>query len=79
MVRQVTIGRDQVILGRDGALVASQSQPGFWHVIRNGRCDCTGFAYRGRCRHLSAVAQARNPATQQTPAAALADVQSWAS
>lgn len=47
-------------------LVASQSEPGTWHAVEllNGRphCDCKSFAYRGRCRHLEAVAPEITPA-----------------
>jgi hypothetical protein len=63
---------DLVIQGRNGALVSSKSQPGGWHVVKGGRCDCRGYAYRGSCRHLTAVAEL---ASRQ--AVAIAEVQSW--
>lgn len=41
-------------------LVPSQSEPGTYHVIDPvaRTCDCKGFAYRGRCRHLAALVPA---------------------
>lgn len=35
------------------ALVASHSEVGRWHVVRPESCDCKGFQYRTRCRHLA--------------------------
>ena len=61
MVQQIQVKGEQIILGSRGALVASQSQPGGWHVVRDGQCDCRGFQYRGRCRHVTAVAAAQQP------------------
>jgi len=58
MVKQVAVGEDQVILGKNGSLVSSKSQPGGWHIVKDGACDCKGFEYRGKCRHLAAVEQA---------------------
>jgi SWIM zinc finger len=42
---------------RGGYLVPSVSAPGAWHRVRlsPARCDCKGFQYRRRCRHLLAV------------------------
>ena len=43
---------------RGGYLVASASEPGTSHSVRLGpveHCDCKGFQYRGRCRHVEAV------------------------
>jgi hypothetical protein len=43
---------------RGGYLVASASEPGTYHRVRLGpveHCDCKGFQYRGRCRHVEAV------------------------
>ena len=61
MVQQITVKGEQIILGRNGALVASQSQPGGWHVVKGDTCDCKGFAYRHHCRHVAAVAAAQQP------------------
>ena len=62
MVKQVSVNGEQVILGGNGALVASKSQPGAWHVVKAGTCDCKGYQYRGHCRHLvAAVASATRP------------------
>ena len=66
MMNTVRIGTDDVILGGNGALVSSASVPGGWHVVKDGTCDCLGYQYRGRCRHVAAVAEARtlpSPAT----------------
>jgi hypothetical protein len=60
MVQQVAVRDEQVILGgRDGALVASHSQPGVWHVVRSGACDCLGYQHRQTCRHIGAAQDAR--------------------
>jgi len=41
--------------------VESRSRPGTFHrVIADSyglRCDCLGFRYRGRCRHVEAVSE----------------------
>jgi SWIM zinc finger len=55
MVKQLEVNGDQVIIGGNGALVASQSEPGNWHIVRNSACDCKGYQYRGYCRHIAAV------------------------
>jgi len=55
MVKQIEVNGEQVILGGNGALVASKSQPGVWYVVRAGQCQCKGYQYRSRCRHLDAV------------------------
>ena len=61
MVKQVEVNGDQVIVGGNGALVASKSEPGGWHVVRNGGCDCEGYQYRGRCRHIAAAQAVIDP------------------
>jgi hypothetical protein len=40
-------------------LVASKSQPGWWHVVTSEHCTCEGFAQRGTCRHLTIADRAR--------------------
>ncbi len=58
MLKQREVLGEQVIVGGNGAaLVASKSQPGNWHIVRDGRCDCLGYAHRGACRHIRVVAQ----------------------
>lgn len=55
MVRQLKWNDEQIIIGGNGALVASKSEPNAWHVVKSGHCDCKGYAYRGHCRHVDAV------------------------
>lgn len=44
-----------------GWLVPSQTRPGVqYHVTGDAaRCTCTGFAYRGACKHLRIVLEAK--------------------
>jgi hypothetical protein len=60
MVTQLERNGEQIISISEGlALVASKSEPGTWHAVRDAeRCDCLGYTYRGHCRHISAVAPA---------------------
>jgi hypothetical protein len=55
MVKQIEVNGEKIIAGGNGALVASKSEPGGWHVVQRGRCDCKGYQYRGQCRHLVAL------------------------
>ena len=61
MLTEQTVNGERVILANNGALVASKSQAGSWHVVKvvNGErtCDCKGYQYRGTCAHLRAVEQ----------------------
>lgn len=41
--------------GEPLALVPSSSVPGKFHVSTLTRCDCKGFTYRGKCRHVVTV------------------------
>jgi hypothetical protein len=42
--------------GRQFAVaVPSASQPNKFHLTSTTRCDCKGFEYRGRCRHVDQV------------------------
>ncbi len=72
MVQQVEVSGDQVIRLADVALVSSKSAPGSWHTATATSCDCVGFSFRGRCRHVAAVAEleriaAAPPAPTATP------------
>jgi len=51
-------------LGPGRYLVESQSKPGTGHPVTATTCTCTGFSYRGTCRHTKLVA-ALEPAMQQ--------------
>jgi SWIM zinc finger len=43
--------------GPGAYLVRSASEPGMMHYVRlsPASCDCKGFRYRWRCRHVGAV------------------------
>jgi len=47
-------------LGPGRYLVESASRPGVGHPVTVNRCNCTGFEYRGTCRHVKLV-QAIDP------------------
>jgi hypothetical protein len=53
------IGTGVLASGASFYLVSSQSEPGRSHVVEQQPtrliCDCKGFAYRGKCAHVSAV------------------------
>ena len=51
-------------LGPGRYLVESQSRPGTGHPVTADYCPCTGFSYRGTCRHTKLVA-ALEPSMQQ--------------
>ena len=61
MLHETQYNGEKVILANNGALVASKSQAGAWHVVKrvNGvlGCDCKGYQYRGTCAHLRVVEQ----------------------
>jgi len=42
-------------LGPGRYLVESASTPGVGHPVTLDRCTCTGFSYRGTCRHITLV------------------------
>jgi len=42
-------------LGPGRYLVESASKPGTGHPVTLDRCNCTGFSYRGTCRHVALV------------------------
>src|SRR4051794_1004419 len=51
-IRAQQIGSEEAIFIGPMTLVASKSEPGTWHSVENGHCDCKGFEHRGHCRHL---------------------------
>ncbi len=51
-------------LGPGRYLVESASKPGTGHPCTLDYCNCTGFSYRGICRHVALV-RAMEPAMQQ--------------
>jgi hypothetical protein len=51
-------------LGPGRYLVESASRPGRGHATTATSCSCTGFSYRGTCRHTTLVA-ALEPSMQQ--------------
>ncbi len=51
-------------LGPGRYLVESASRPGRGHTTTATSCSCTGFSYRGTCRHTKLVA-ALEPSMQQ--------------
>ncbi len=61
-------------LGPDRYLVESSSRPGVGHPVVGGRCNCTGFAYRGTCRHVTLVAAIERPMQAWYTQAATASV-----
>lgn len=70
MVKQVEVQGEHIIPLLNGcALVASKSEWGGWHVVKNGRCDCKGYQHRGTCRHVKAVESFQAPKVEPVPAA----------
>jgi SWIM zinc finger len=63
---QHVAGEDFLNLGTV-VLVKSQSKPGAWYAIQDGRCTCPGYGYRGTCRHLAAAEQLRAQARADAP------------
>lgn len=59
-IRETTINGLRVIYLGPSALVASESEPGAWHFVDEGReCTCADRFYRGTiCKHMQAVALA---------------------
>lgn len=55
------VAGEQVLDLGELVLVASKSEANVWHEVQGGRCDCKGYQYRGRCRHLTALAALPEP------------------
>lgn len=71
-IRERVYGGETVIpMSESLVLVASKSEFGVWHAVErlNGRlhCDCHGFTFRGKCRHLAAFREAQGE-TEERPA-----------
>jgi hypothetical protein len=58
VIKQQEIDGEQALNLGFAVLVASKSEPGAWYEVRDGRCTCKGYQYRGKCRHLAVAAQA---------------------
>lgn len=54
------VNGETVIKLADRVLVASKSEPGKWHEVVAGVCDCKSYQYRGTCRHVK-VEEAPEP------------------
>ena len=65
VISEQAIGGERALNLGYAVLVASQSENG-WHEVRDGRCTCAGFQYRGRCRAIAAGA-AQQPAEPELP------------
>jgi hypothetical protein len=64
----------------DGRWRATRAEPGATsHVVElhlpagELRCDCKGFAYRGRCRHVDGIARFEGGEAPTDPAAAFVE------
>lgn len=54
MVLLVNRHGETVRVGDHRVLVASKTVAGRWYDVSAGICQCPGFQFRGRCRHLAA-------------------------
>jgi hypothetical protein len=59
VIRTQHIGAELAIDLGEFVLVASVTAPDAWHEVREQRCTCKGFGYRGHCRHLAVAVQAQ--------------------
>jgi hypothetical protein len=59
MIATTTTRNGSTIIATDDmVLVASESMPGAYYVLKfseGWRCDCRGYQFRGTCRHRQAV------------------------
>ena len=51
-IHELLIDGERVLYVGPTTLIASQSEPGGWHVIESDTCTCDGFKWRGSCRHI---------------------------
>lgn len=56
MFSTIAVGDDQALrITDDLVLIASKSQSGAWYSFTRAtadRCECAGFRFRHRCRHI---------------------------
>ena len=46
---------ERIIASPLGLMVESKSHPGEYHTVSLDSCTCESFAFRGRCRHVTAL------------------------
>lgn len=58
------------VVGHDNRgvyIVTSASEEGLLHRTLPNRCDCKGFEFHGRCKHIAAVIEHIAQTTGQVP------------
>lgn len=69
LIFDLPINGERVSLIGPAATVESKSNPGTFHVVYNGECDCKSWQFRGRCRHLATVTEFRQATAATAPLA----------